>query len=146
MFWNRPCFTKDLLSSLVGQSARSIATISMVALLLTTTYTHLTDRLSSMSHFLFPIKGSGYSSLRPFSANKWNCYDELCSKELQKWILLCTYWWKTVAQWHGMKWRKNCRYVELIRLHIIPYPSLLHGASLATAMQRLCRPLLLLMS
>ena len=30
--------------------------------------THLTDRLSSMSHFLFPIKGSGYSSLRPFSA------------------------------------------------------------------------------
>ena len=30
------------------------------------THTHLTDRLSSMSHFLFPIKGSGYSDLRPF--------------------------------------------------------------------------------
>ena len=30
--------------------------------------THLTDRFSSMSHFLFPIQGSGYSSLRPFSA------------------------------------------------------------------------------
>ena len=32
--------------------------------------THMTDRLSSMSHFLFPIKGSGYSSFRPFSAKK----------------------------------------------------------------------------
>ena len=32
--------------------------------------THLTDRLSFMSHFLFPIKGSGDSCLRPFSAQK----------------------------------------------------------------------------
>jgi hypothetical protein len=32
--------------------------------------THLTDRLSSMSNFLFPIKGSGGSNLRSFSAQK----------------------------------------------------------------------------
>ena len=31
-------------------------------------------------------------------------------------------------------------------MQVRPYPSLLHGASLATAMQRLCRPLLLVMS
>ena len=100
------------------------------------THTHLTDRLSSMSHFLFPIKGFGYSSLRPFSAKKWNCCDKLRSKELQNWILYIL--------------RKNSRSPKrnemTKKMQVRPYPSLLHGASLATAMQRLCRPLLLVMS
>ena len=66
----------------------------------------------------FPSGGSGYSSLRPFSAKKMKLFR---SEELQNRILLCTYWWKTVSHWNGMKWRKNSRYVELIRLHILVY-------------------------
>ena len=66
----------------------------------------------------FPSGGSGYSSLRPFSAKNMKLFR---SEELQNRILLCTYWWETVSHWNGMKWRKNSRYVELIRLHILVY-------------------------
>ena len=83
--------------------------------------THMTDRLSSMSHFLFPIKGSGYSSFRPFSAKKWNCYDEFCSNELPKTDSVAYILKKNShsPKRHGLT--KNCRYVELIRLHILFY-------------------------
>ena len=77
------------------------------------THTHLTDRLSSMSHFLFPIKGFGYSSLRPFSAKKWNCCDKLRSKELQNWILYILMKNSRSPKRNEMT-KKKCRYVHIL--------------------------------
>ena len=106
--------------------------------------THLTDRLSSMSNFLFPIKGSGGSNLRSFSAQKkietavMNSVRRNCWKR----SLFYTRWMEPVV--HGAEWND-----EKLQVHGVdqtPYPSLLHGASLATAMQQLCCPLLLVIS
>ena len=86
--------------------------------------THLTNRLASMSHFLFPIKGSGDSSLRPFSAQKkietavMNSVRRSCWKR----SLFYTHWMETVV--HGAEWndeKLQVRHVELIRLHILVY-------------------------
>ena len=68
--------------------------------------------------------------------------DKLRTKELQNRILLCTYDENqplTKTEWNDEK-------LQVRGVDQTPYPSLLHGASLATAMQRLCRPLLLVMN
>ena len=50
--------------------------------------THLTDRFSSMSHFLFPIRGIWIFQFKAFFSKKLKLFR---SEELQNRILLCTY-------------------------------------------------------
>ena len=50
--------------------------------------THLTDHLSSMSHFLFPIRGIWIFQFKAFFNKKLKLFR---SEELQNRILLCTY-------------------------------------------------------
>ena len=70
-------------------------------------FTHLTDRLSSMSHFLFPIKGSGDSSWRPFSAQKKNETVVMNSVRRNCWNGVGSILNRNSRSRSGMKWRKT---------------------------------------
>ena len=106
----------------------------------THTHTHLTDRLSSMSHFLFPIRGIWIFQFKAFFSKKKETvpFGRTAKPDSVVYILMKN---SLSLKRNEMTEKQQVRGVDQT-----PYLSLLHGASLATAMQRLCCPLLLVTS
>ena len=106
----------------------------------THTHTHLTDRLSSMSHFLFPIRGIWIFQFKAFFSKKHETvpFGRTAKPDSVVYILMRN---SLSLKRNEMTEKQQVRGVDQT-----PHLSLLHGASLATAMQRLCCPLLLVTS